>query len=103
MSSKTYTWEEMCATIKKWQDDTDNDGQIVFYTNFYKWADGTIHDEQEPCTEPKWYRVFNKDYYDGTGKQGLKCIYTGTKEECESYLNLNVGPFASSYYIKEAE
>jgi hypothetical protein len=26
----------------------DNQGQIVIYTGYYVWQDGTIHDEVEP-------------------------------------------------------
>lgn len=48
-----FTKEEMLEQLREQADDgaltteTDNDGQIVVYTGFYKWENGEIHDEQE--------------------------------------------------------
>lgn len=30
---------------------TDNEGQIIIYTGFYRWEDGTIRDEPDPSSQ----------------------------------------------------
>lgn len=49
---KTYTETEVIDNLGFAPDDaqmgTDNDGQIVLYTGYYRWNDGTIRDEKEP-------------------------------------------------------
>lgn len=31
--------------------DTDNQGQIIIYSGYYKWTDGSIHQEPDPNLE----------------------------------------------------
>jgi hypothetical protein len=30
-----------------WDEERDNDGQVIFRTGLYRWADGSIHPEME--------------------------------------------------------
>ncbi len=46
--AKIYTVEQFQAAITASLDEgEDNYGQIIFYTGFYNWKDGTIRDEPE--------------------------------------------------------
>lgn len=51
---KTYTEKEFQCHLGQQIDDgnldtseTDNDGQIIIYTNMYRWSDDTIRDTSE--------------------------------------------------------
>ena len=51
---KIYTDEELEANLKAFPLDlsyTDNCGQIIIYTNLYRWNDQTIRDEPDPSWE----------------------------------------------------
>jgi hypothetical protein len=48
---KIYTDAELEAAIKSFPLDlseTDNLGQIIIYTNLYRWNDGSIRDDFDP-------------------------------------------------------
>ena len=51
---KTFTAEEARDIIDQLSHDslceynTDNEGQLIIYTNVYRWNDGTFRDEPDP-------------------------------------------------------
>lgn len=45
---KTYTTSQVLDSLVDPSMDIDNEGQLIIYTGFYRWKDGTIRDEPEP-------------------------------------------------------
>lgn len=50
---KTYTLEEVMQMHASTPGalDYDNQGQLVFYTNIFRWQDGTYRDQIDPSIE----------------------------------------------------
>ena len=47
---KTYTDDEVLSLLHMDLDlsETDNQGQIIIYTNLFRWQDGSIRDTPDP-------------------------------------------------------
>jgi len=45
--AKKYTISEVIESLDEAIMSSDNEGQIVLYTGFYRWQDGTIRDQPE--------------------------------------------------------
>lgn len=53
-----YNEEQVRESIRKGTEnldlDTDNTGQLMYYTGIYRWADGSYHDEADPSNDEEF-------------------------------------------------